>query len=97
MVMKFIGIPLRKPSGDELTASVVMGVGLWVLAVGAARLLQFDLGAADAGAVLVVTLWGSLSARLGIRIDQGQRHLAANLLVSALLLGVYQGAWAFAA
>ena len=94
--MKIIGIPLRKPSGDELTASVVMGVGLWVLAVGAARLLGLELGAADAGAVLVVMLWGSVSARLGIRIDQGRRHLLANVLVSAVLLAVYQGAWAFA-
>jgi hypothetical protein len=31
---------------------------------------------------------------VGIHIGRGQRHLAANLLVSAALLGAYQAAWA---
>jgi hypothetical protein len=44
----------------------------------------------DAGALLLVILWGCVSARLGVRISQGPNHLAANVVVSAVLLGAYQ-------
>ena len=40
--------------------------------------------------------WACLSTRLGLRVGLGQRHLAANLLVSGLLLGLYEGARALA-
>ncbi len=94
--MKVLGITLRKPTADELTGAAVMAVGLWVLAVAIARQVVAGFGAADAGAMLVVIAWGCISVRLGIRIDQGQRHVAANVFVSAMLLALYQGAWAFA-
>ena len=74
-----------------------MGAGLWVLAVGLMHALGADLGKADAGALLLVLLWGCISVRVGIRVGQGQRHLVANLLVTAALLGAYEGAWALAA
>jgi hypothetical protein len=89
--MKFIGVPLRRPAFNEITAAVVMGSGLWVLAVGAMHAARVELARADAGALLIVMLWAAVSARLGIRIGQGGRHLAANLLVSALLLAAYEG------
>ncbi len=95
--MKLIGIPLRKPRFNEVTSAVIMGAGLWILAVGLMHILHADIGKADAGALLLVLLWGSVSARLGIRVGMGTRHLVANVLVTALLLGVYQGAWALAA
>jgi hypothetical protein len=95
--MKLIGIQLRKPHFNELTAAVVMGAGLWTLAVGLMHFLHVDISKADAGALLLVVMWGCVSARLGIRIGMGNRHLAANLLVTALLLGVYESAWALAA
>ena len=95
--MQFLGIPLRKPAFNELTAATVMGVGLWVLAVGLLRALRVEFGVADAGAMLLVLLWGCVSVRVGIRVDRGRRHLVANLMVTALLLGAYQAAWAFAA
>jgi hypothetical protein len=95
--MKIFGISLRRPDFNAITAAAVMGVGLWVLAVGLMRLAGIELDAVNAGALLVVTLWGCISAHLGIRIGMGQRHLAANLLVSAVLLLIYQGAWALAA
>jgi hypothetical protein len=94
--MKLLGIPLRRPGFDELTAAAVMATGLWVAAVGVLHLLHWQLGKVDAGALLLVMFWGCVSARLGISIGMGQRHLAANLLVSGLLLGVYQAAWAIA-
>lgn len=95
--MKILGIALRKPAFNELTGAVVMGVGLWVLAVGVMRFTHQDISRADAGALLLVMLWGCVSARLGIRVGMGTRHLLANLVVTAVLLGVYQGAWAIAA
>lgn len=90
--MKFLGITLRRPGFDELTAAAVMATGLWLMAVGLLHAIPWPIGKADAGALLVVVAWGSLSARVGIRIGQGQRHLMANLLVSGLLLAVYQAA-----
>lgn len=94
--MNILGLPLRKPRFNELTAAVIMGAGLWVLAIGLLHVAGVDIGKADAGALLLVMLWGCISARVGLRIGLGSRHLAANLLVSAALLGVYQAAWAIA-
>lgn len=87
--MHLIGIPLRRPSSNEITASAVMAVGLWLAGIGLLTALQLPFGRDDAGALLIVVAWGCLSARVGIRIDQGQRHLAAQLIVSGLLLGAY--------
>jgi hypothetical protein len=88
--MKLIGISLRKPSFGELTAAGVMATGLWMATVGVMRSVQFPLERADAGALLLVIVWACVAARMGIRIGMGQRHLAANLVVSAALLGLYQ-------
>jgi hypothetical protein len=95
--MKLIGLPLRKPSFNEFTAAVIMAGGLWTLAVGLAVALHLEMGKADAGALLVVMLWGCTSTRVGVRIGMGGRHLVVHLLVSALLLGLYQSAWSIAA
>ena len=90
--MTFFGIELRKPSFNEITAATVMAAGLWVAAVGIARASGHALDAGDVGALLVVSLWGCVGARLGLRLGQGGRHLVANVGVSAFLLGLYQGA-----
>lgn len=94
--MKLIGIPLRRPTFGELTAAAVMATGLWLAALGVSRAAQFPMDRIDAGALLVVVAWGCVSVRLGIRVGHGNRHLVANLLVSAALLLVYQSAWAIA-
>jgi hypothetical protein len=93
--MNFLGIPLRKPSFNEITAATVMGLGLWLALVAVLRVSGHGLTKMEAGAALVVVLWGCIGVRFGIRIDQGSRHLLANLAVSAGLLVAYQGAWAF--
>lgn len=95
--MHLIGIPLRRPSFAELTAAGVMAAGLFVLAIGLASGLAWPLASVDAGALLLVLMWACVSARVGIHIGRGQRHLLANLLVSAALLGAYQAAWAVVA
>ncbi len=92
--MKVLGIPLRKPTSGELTGAAVMAVGLWLAALGLLRLTAVEIGRADAGALLLVIAWGCVSARLGIRVDRGRRHLAANLLVSGALLACYHGSLA---
>lgn len=88
--MHLIGIPLRKPSHNELIASVVMATGLWLGGLGLMQVVNVPLSRADAGALLLVSVWGCISARVGIRIDRGGRHLVASLAVSALLLGAYE-------
>lgn len=88
--MHLLGITLRKPSHNEVAASTVMAVGLWLAGVGLMQMTQVTFDRIDAGALLLVCLWGSLSTRLGICIDRGGRHLFASLSVSALLLGAYQ-------
>ncbi|MDN3922501.1 hypothetical protein [Roseateles violae] len=94
--MKLIGITLRRPSYGEVTAATIMGVGLWIALLGLAHALRWPLDLIDAGALLLVSCWGCLCARVGIDIVRGGRHLLANLLVAALLLGVYNAAWALA-
>ncbi|MEO8835784.1 MAG: hypothetical protein ABI364_03505 [Caldimonas sp.] len=95
--MTFFGIELRKPSFNEITAATIMAVGLWVAGVGLTRALGEPLGAGDAGALLIVAVWGCVGTRLGLKIGQGGRHLAANIGISAMLLAVYQGALVLAA
>lgn len=94
--MKLIGIPLRRPNFAETTAAAVMATGLWLAALGFMRAASLPIDRMDAGALLLVVAWGCVSARMGIRIGGGHRHLIANLLVSAALLLVYQSAWAIA-
>lgn len=88
--MKLIGIPLRRPAFAEITAAAVMAVGLWAAAVGLMLASRMALDRADAGALLLVLAWGCLSTRFGIRVGESGRHLLANLLGCALLLGLYQ-------
>jgi uncharacterized membrane protein len=88
--MHLLGIPLRKPTHNELAAAVVMGIGLWLASLGLTQSVHVALNKFDAGALLLVCLWGCVSVRLGIRIDQGGRHVLASLTVSAVLLGCYE-------
>lgn len=92
--MKILGIPLRKPSSTELTATLVLAAGLWLATVGLLQTVQGELSRFDAGALLLIVGWSCFGARLGIRIGAGARHLAANLVVSAALLLAYAAAWA---
>ena len=90
--MTFFGIQLRKPSFNEVTAATVMAVGIWVAVIGLAKATGQALQPSDAGALLVVSVWGCLGARLGVGVGKGGRHLAAHVGVSAVLLAIYQGA-----
>lgn len=92
--MNLLGISLRRPRFWEITASAVMASGLWVAILGLVKVGGWTLSGRDAGALLIVMLWGAISARVGVRIGQGLQHLAANLIVSAVLLGGYQLAMA---
>jgi hypothetical protein len=89
--VKFLGIPLRKPAFAELTAAAVMAVGLWAAVVGALLAGDIRIDRADAGALLLALAWACLSTRMGIRVDHDGRHLIANLLGCAMVLGMYQG------
>ena len=89
-LMHLIGIPLRRPSHNELVASTVMAIGLWLAGIGLMHSAQLAPGRVEAGALLVVCLWGCVSARLGIRIERGGRHLLASVAGSAVLLGGYE-------
>lgn len=94
--MKLLGIPLHRPTFAELTSATILGAGLWIAAVGLLRVTHLELGRIDAGALLLVLVAGAVSARCGIRVDHGRRHLLANLVLSTVLLGAYQGAWTLA-
>lgn len=88
--MNLLGISLRRPRFWEVTTSALMATGLWVALLGLMKVGSIPLTRNDAGALLLVILWGCVSARLGVRIGQGANHLAANVVVSAVLLGAYQ-------
>ena len=90
--MTLLGIELRRPTFNEVTAATVMAVGLWVAVIGLAQVSGHALQARDAGALLVVSVWGCIGARLGFGVAKGGRHLAAHVGVNAVLLAIYQGA-----
>lgn len=94
--MNILGIQLRKPTFNEITVAAVMATGLFVAALGLMRAFRMPIDQVEAGALLLVVLWGCLSVRLGIRVDKGRQHMVANLMVTALLLGAYKGAMAMA-
>jgi hypothetical protein len=88
--MKLIGIALRKPSFGELTAAAVMATGVWLATLGVLSAVHHPIGKADAGALLLIVAWACVSARLGIRIGLGHRHLLANMAGTGLLLALYE-------
>ena len=92
--MTLLGIALRRPSFNELTAATVMAVGLWLATLGLLNAGGQPLTRTDAGAALLVLLWACIGARLGIKVGAGPHHLAVNLAVSGALLLAYQAAWA---
>lgn len=89
--VKTSALSLRRPSFAEITAAAVMAAGLWCAALAVLRALGWPLGAGDAGALLIVVAWGCLSVRVGVDLVKGGRHLMAYLMVSAVLLGAYEG------
>lgn len=91
--MKLFGIPTRKPSFAEFTAASLMALGLWLAGIALIWRLHRAPTAFEAGALLLVLAWGCIGARVGIRPDRGARHVLANFAVSAVLLGLYAGAW----
>lgn len=93
--MKFLGIALVRPTFQQFTSAVVLGIGLWMLVIGLARAAGAGLTAVDAGAALLVAVWSCVATQLGIHVARGGRHLALNLGANALLLLLYQAAWAF--
>jgi hypothetical protein len=93
-VMKILGIQLSKPSFNEITASAIMAAGLWLAIVALWRVSEQPLDRIEAGAALLVVFWGCIGVRMGIRLDKGLRHLAANVLCGAAILAVYHGVMA---
>ena len=90
--MKIIGIELRRPSFNEITAAAVLAAGLWLAMVALWQSVGGPIDRAEAGGLLLVVFWGCVCARLGIRVERGPRHLALNLSFGALLISVYQAA-----
>lgn len=88
--MKILGVELRKPTFNEVTASAVMAAGIWLAYVALWRAAEQPLLAVDAGAALLIIFWGCVCARVGIRVDRGPRHLAVNLVCGAVILTAYQ-------
>jgi hypothetical protein len=95
--MTFFGITLRKPSFNEFTGATVMGIGIWLACLGMMKASGHPIGLMEAGAGLLLMVWACVGVRLGINVSSGVRHLVANVVVSVLLLGVYEAAWALAA
>ena len=95
--MQLFGITLRKATFNEITAAAVMGTGLWLAGLGLAQASGHGLDIREAGAMLLVSAWACIAVRIGLGVDQGQRHLAVNIGIIAVLLGAYDSALAFVA
>lgn len=87
--MKILGIQLNKPSFNEVTASAVMAAGLWLATVALFRVTEQPIDRIQAGAALLVIFWSCVGVRMGIRLDKGLRHVAANVLCGGAILVVY--------
>jgi hypothetical protein len=90
--MKILGIQLRKPSFNEVTASAVMAAGLWLAYVALMKVSGQGFDRVQAGAVLLVIFWGCVCVRFGIHVGRGVQHLALNVAFGGALLILYQGA-----
>lgn len=88
--MQVVGISLRKPAFNEVTASTIMASGLWVALVGLLQAGGHPLERPEAATLLLVMLWGCLSVRLGIDMAAGWRHRFVHLAVCGVLLGLLQ-------
>jgi hypothetical protein len=88
--MRFLGIPARLPSFNEVTAASILAVGGWLLACGLMYRLGSPLDGFDAGALLLIMEWTCVSVRAGIEPRLGARHLLANLAGCAALLSSYE-------
>lgn len=95
--MTVFGIVLRRPTFNEITAAAILGIGLWMTGLGLAHASGHAVEMRDAGALLLVSTWACVAVRVGLGVDQGGRHLAVNIAVIAVLLGLYDSALAFAA
>ena len=95
--MKLFGITLRRATFNEITAAAVLGTGLWMVGLGFAQAAGHGLDIREAGALLLVTAWACIAVRIGLGVDQGRRHFLVNLCAIAVLLGAYDGAFAFVA
>jgi len=89
--MKILGIPLTKPSFNEVTASAIMAAGLWLACIALWRVSEQPIDRVEAGAALLVIFWACVGVRLGIRVDRGPRHLVVNLLFCGAILMLYHG------
>jgi len=87
--MKILGIQLRQPSFNEVTASAVMAAGLWLATVALFRVTEQPMDRFQAGAALLVIFWSCVGVRMGIRLDKGLRHVAVNVLCGGVILMVY--------
>lgn len=88
--MKLLGVQLRRPSFNEVTASAIMAAGLWLAYVALLRTTGGVFEPTEAGAALLVIFWGCICARLGIHVGRGLPHLALNILMGGALLAIYQ-------
>ena len=95
--MQVLGIDLKAPTFNQITGATVFGVGLWIACLGLMSAAGHALGRQDAGAALLVFVWGAIGVQLGVHIGKGARHLAVNLVVSGVLLAAYEAAWMIAA
>lgn len=88
--MKLLGVQLRKPSFNEITAAAIMAAGLWLAYVALLRATGGAFEPIEAGAALLVIYWGCVCVHLGIHVGRGMRHLALNVMMGGALLAIYQ-------
>jgi len=89
--MKILGIQLRKPSFDEVTASAVMAAGLWLAYIALMKVGGQAFDAVQSGAVLLIIFWGCVCVRFGIHVGRGLQHLVLNVAFGGVLLLIYLG------
>lgn len=84
--MTLLGCELKRPSLNELTAAVAIGVALWLTLVLTGLVASTPVGA---GSNLVAIVFGCFSNACGISVTGGWRPLLLNISGCALVLVLF--------
>ena len=84
--MTVFGVDLKHPSLNELTAAVVIAVGLWLFLVFVGLASTTKVGA---GANLAALAFGCISSTCGLSASKGIWPLALNIIGCCLVLAAY--------
>ncbi len=78
--MQLLGVKLNRPTFGDITFAVGFATAIIVVMVFLFKLLGVPVIRISGIVLFLGAVWGALSNRLGIRLDQGRSHMLLFLL-----------------